>query len=296
MKKFIFGLIVLVVMASLVLSLPGEKDMDYAEPQIKNSFKMVSDIHSLRSVAEMIWELGTGNSVDIDDRNAMNRWQEQCEQAMIQCYDSIHPDDSISDYQKVKSVLDDLGSIIPEGITTIEMMNHSMMVYCVLMYKVVAYSKIVLQRDSTFKDEMKAWDELYVLLSNFCIGVIYSEWFGDSCCGPMIEAVRNNVLEVRVKDLHRIIQLEGGSDPATDQMVTLKRNELNQAMERALKTVDKADVYKSTKKSKAAIPAALEKWYLTRAKYKGCTAVTIDEMKDAVNYSCLDSPKTISPE
>ena len=55
MKKFIFGLIVLVVMASLVLSLPGEKDMDYAEPQIKNSFKMVSDIHSLRSVAEMIW-------------------------------------------------------------------------------------------------------------------------------------------------------------------------------------------------------------------------------------------------
>lgn len=166
MKKFIFGLIVLVVIASLVLSLPGEKDMDYVEPQIKNSFKMVSDIHSLRSVAEMICELGMGNSVDIDDRNALNRWQEQCEQAMIQCYDSIHPNDSISDYQKVKSVLDDLGNIIPEGITTIEMMNHSMMVYCVLMYKVVAYSKKVLQRDSTFKNEMKAWDELYVLLSS----------------------------------------------------------------------------------------------------------------------------------
>ena len=172
MKKFIFGLIVLVVMASLVLSLLGEKDMDYVEPQIKNSFKMVSDIHSLRSVAEMIWELGTGNSVDIDDRNALNRWQEQCEQAMIQCYDSIHHNDSISDYQKVNSVLDDLGSIIPEGITTIEMMNHSMMVYCVLVYKVVAYSKKVLQRDSTFKDEMKAWDELYVFLRLLKNGIL----------------------------------------------------------------------------------------------------------------------------
>lgn len=36
----------------------------------------------------------------------------------------------------------------------------------------------------------------------------------------MMGAVRNNVLEVRVNDLHRIIQLEGGSDLATDEMNT----------------------------------------------------------------------------
>ena len=44
----------------------------------------------------------------------------------------------------------------------------------------------------------------------------------------------------------------------------------------------------SVKKSKEALPAALEKWIHTRDKYKGCTAVAIDDMKDAVNNTHSD--------
>lgn len=288
MKKFIFGLIIFVCIVSLAFCLSGGKESKSVEPQSEGPAKMISDNPALRHVANMVWQLGMTNSIDVEDDEALNTWQEQCEKAMLLYYDTIHPNEKISDFKKVEAVLDEVDGIIPIGRTTIDMINHSYMVYSVLMCKIVTYSKRVLQCDSTFKDEMRAWKELHGLLSNLCIGVIHSEWYGGSGCGPMMGAVRNNVLEVRVNDLRRIIQLDGGSDPATDEMITSKRDELYQAMERALKIVDKEELYMSVKKSKEALPAALEKWIHTRGKYKGCTAVAIDDMKDAVNNTHSD--------
>ncbi len=288
MKKFIFGLIIFVCIVSLAFCLYGGKNSELVESQSEGPAKMISDNPALRHVANMVWQLGMTNSIDVEDDEALNTWQEQCEKAMLQYYDSIHPNEKISDFKKVEAVLDEVDVIIPVGRTTIDMINHSYMVYSVLMCKIGVYSKKVLQCDSTFKDEMRAWKELHGLLSNLCIGVIHSEWYGGSGCGPMMGAVRNNVLEVRVNDLRRIIQLEGSSDPATDEMITSKQDDLYQAMERAFKTVDKEELYMSVKQSKEALPAALEKWIHTRGKYKGCTAVAIDDMKDAVNNTHSD--------
>ena len=288
MKKFIFGLIIFVCIVSLAFCLYGGKNSELVESQSEGPAKMISDNPALRHVANMVWQLGMTNSIDVEDDEALNTWQEQCEKAMLQYYDSIHPNEKISDFKKVEAVLDEVDGIIPIGRTTIDMINHSYMVYSVLMCKIGVYSKKVLQCDSTFKDEMRAWKELHGLLSNLCIGVIHSEWYGGSGCGPMMGAVRNNVLEVRVNDLRRIIQLEGSSDPATDEMITSKQDDLYQAMELALKTVDKEELYMSVKKCKEALPAALEKWIHTRDKYKGCTAVAIDDMEDAVNNTHSD--------
>ena len=288
MKKFIFGLIIFVCIVSLAFCLYGGKESELVESQSEEPAKRISDNPALRHVANMVWQLGMTNSIDVEDDDALNSWQEQCEKAMLQYYDSIHPNEKISDFKKVEAVLDEVDGIIPVGRTTIDMINHSYMVYSVLMCKIGAYSKRVLQCDSAFKDEMMAWKELHGLLSNLCIGVIHSEWYGGSGCGPMMGAVRNNVLEVRVNDLRRIIQLEGSSDPATDEMITSKQDELYQAMERALKIVDKEELYMSVKKSKEALSAALEKWIHTRDKYKGCTAVAIDDMEDAVNNTHSD--------
>ncbi len=288
MKKFIFGLIIFVCIVSLAFCLYGGKNSELVESQSEGPAKMISDNPALRHVANMVWQLGMTNSIDVEDDEALNTWQEQCEKAMLLYYDSIHPNEKISDFKKVEAVLDEVDGIIPVGRTTIDMINHSYMVYSVLMCKIGVYSKKVLQCDSTFKDEMRAWKELHGLLSNLCIGVIHSEWYGGSGCGPMMGAVRNNVLEVRVNDLRRIIQLEGSSDPATDEMITSKQDDLYQAMERAFKTVDKEELYMSVKQSKEALPAALEKWIHTRGKYKGCTAVAIDDMKDAVNNTHSD--------
>ncbi len=288
MKKFIFGLIIFVCIVSLAFCLYGGKDSELVESQSEGPAKKISDNPALRHVANMVWQLGMTDSLDVEDDEALNPWQEQCEKAMLQYYVLIHPNEKISDFKKVEAVLDEVDGIIPVGRTTIDMINHSYMVYSVLMCKIGVYSKKVLQCDSTFKDEMKAWKELHGLLSNLCIGVIHSEWYGGSGCGPMMGAVRNNVLEVRVNDLRRIIQLDGGSDPATDEMITCKQDELYLAMERALKIVDKEELYMSVKKSKEALPAALEKWIHTRGKYKGCTAVAIDDMKDAVNNTHSD--------
>ena len=275
MKKFIFGLIIFVCIVSLAFCLSGGKESKSVEPQSEEPAKKISDNPALRHVANMVWQLGMTNSIDVEDDEALY-------------YDTIHPNEKISDFKKVEAVLDEVDGIIPVGRTTIDMINHSYMVYSVLICKIGAYSKRVLQCDSTFKDEMMAWKELHGLLSNLCIGVIHSEWYGGSGCGPMMGAVRNNVLEVRVNDLRRIIQLDGGSDPATDEMITCKQDELYLAMERAFKTVDKEELYMSVKQSKEALPVALEKWIHTRDKYKGCTAVAIDDMKDAVNNTHSD--------
>ena len=172
--------------------------------------------------------------------------------------------------------------------------------------------KKVLESDSNFAEEIVAWDELQGLLSEFCIDGAHMEWFGNMECASAMEGMRNLVAEVRVKDLHRILQLEGGSDPATKEMVEYKKKELLKAIERACILVAPIDVaesvlkgeelenyiklYRNIQKNAELLPKAIDKWIKTRSRYRGCTAIALDDMKDAAILTHPDYPEELNIE
>lgn len=290
MKKFTIGILgVILVSICLIFGFRKGKEKPASVAIVKNEYKENIADSSLRVIAEMVWELGMTDKFDVEKSEDLNSWYDHCEQAMLNYYDSVNPGSQMVKEKKIVSVLNDLESCIEVEYTTISMISHSNKVYSVLMFRVVGDTRRVLQSDSCFVDEIEAWEELYGLLGTICMGVMCSEWYGGSGCIPMMGVAQNNVLEVRVNDLHRIIQLEGGSDPATVQMITFKKNELYEAMDQAIKTIDHDVILQDVKKCKDALPAALEKWIQTRSKYKGCTAIAIDDMKDAVNNSHSDT-------
>ena len=79
MKKFIFGLIILGCIVSLAFCLYEGKESESVVPQSEKPVKMISDNPGLRYIANMVWQLGMTNSIDVEDDDALNTWQEQCE-------------------------------------------------------------------------------------------------------------------------------------------------------------------------------------------------------------------------
>lgn len=196
----------------------GKKDAAADEP-VQSASENRIDTASLRKIANMVWKLGMMNAVDVSDSSALNQWQEQCGMAMLAYYDSMHPNEGLKDYKKMEVVLNDMEKLIPEGITTIDMINHSLMDYSMQMYRKTAYSAQVQLTDSNFVRELQVWSVLEGHLIKFCMDAAESAWAGGSACSLMMGAARNAVLRARVRDLQRILQLEGGSDPASEGMV-----------------------------------------------------------------------------
>lgn len=172
--------------------------------------------------------------------------------------------------------------------------------------------KKVQESDSKFAEEMVVWDELQRIMNSFYMDMTNHECYGGFGNAPALEKMRNCVLEVRVKDLHRILQLEGGSDPASDGMVEYKKAELLKAIERASKLVIPIEermtiingeeiarcrqLFEHIQQQAELLPEAIEKWIKTRSRYKGCTAIALDDMKDVVNSTHPGSQENIDEE
>ena len=129
------------------------------------------------------------------------------------------------------------------------------------------------QTDSGFVHELQAWSELESHLIEFCMDAAESVWVGGSACSLMMGAARNSVIKARVRDLQRILQLDGSSDPASDQMVNSKKDEF-------LRAIAKAPI-----KANDSLFVAMDQWVASRERYKGSTAVAFDDMSEAVWYS-----------
>ena len=299
MKKFLFGIIAVVIAVAVWMSL-GKKETAADEPATKNSVDKVAKA-SLERVAEMVWALGLTDSIDEENPEELERWRDRCENAMLIYFDSVNPGNQLAKEKKTDSVLDEIETSIPEEDTNAGMIQHSLKLYSTLMLRVELYTRRILQSDSCFSEEIKAWNELYSSLGNFCIGVVHLEWFGGSGAKPMMGAARNDVLLARVKDLHRILQIGDGSDPASDEMVEHYHNSFLYSVDRIAGIVSSpaemkevyderilegySEVYKTIIKCKKDISIALYKWIKTRVKYRGCNAIALDDLSEAVSVA-----------
>ena len=54
--------------------------------------------------------------------------------------------------------------------------------------------------------------------------------------------------------------------------------------------------FRNIQKNGELLPKAIDKWIMTRSRYRGCTAITLDDMKDAAILTHPDYPEELNIE
>lgn len=224
MKKFIFGVIGVIIVGIVVVAIPKQKKEEsaYLETEKENADSSVQTREddsdrlgfwfphhdSLNRgfvlVAEQLWRLDSAAA----NSNTIGRtvWYEKCEKALSHCFDSVHPGSNLPETQKADSMLTEIAAFFEQDAdyTTMGMIVNISLQNDFLIYRTAAQASSIQKHDSSFVDEFNAWDGFQKALNDFCLGVVNWNWFGGSGAGPASLAERNAILQCRLDDLKRI--------------------------------------------------------------------------------------------
>jgi hypothetical protein len=224
MKKFIFGVIGVIIVGIVVVAIPKQKKEESAylvtEKENADSSVQTREDDSDRLgfwfphhdslnrgfvlVAEQLWRLDSAAA----NSNTIGRtvWYEKCEKALSHCFDSVHPGSNLPETQKADSMLTEIAAFFEQDAdyTTMGMIVNISLQNDFLIYRTAAQASSIQKHDSSFVDEFNAWDGFQKALNDFCLGVVNWNWFGGSGAGPASLAERNAILQCRLDDLKRI--------------------------------------------------------------------------------------------
>lgn len=224
MKKFIFGVIGVIIAGIVVVAIPKHKKEEsaylVAEKENADSPVQTREDDSDRLgfwfphhdslnrgfvlVAEQLWRLDSAAA----NSNTIGRtvWYEKCEKALSHCFDSVHPGSNLPETQKADSMLTEIAAFFEQDAdyTTMGMIVNISLQNDFLIYRTAAQASSIQKHDSSFVDEFNAWDGFQKALNDFCLGVVNWNWFGGSGAGPASLAERNAILQCRLDDLKRI--------------------------------------------------------------------------------------------
>ena len=224
MKKFIFGVIAIIIVGIVVVAIPkhkkGKTSQDVEETEkgdnTVNAREDDSDRlafwfphhdslnHGFVLVAEQLWNLDSAAAKSNNTGRVV--WYEKCEKALSHCFDSVHPGSNLSQTQKADSMLTEIAAFFEQDAdyTTMGMIVNISLQNDFLIYRTAAQASSIQKHDSSFVDEFNAWDGFQKALNDFCLGVVNWNWFGGSGAGPASLAERNAILQCRLDDLKRI--------------------------------------------------------------------------------------------
>ena len=160
--------------------------------------------HAFVMTAEPIWQFGR-NGEDMYDWNYQLDWFNECQQVLIDTYDSIHPGTRAKDKDLI--MLEELIRFFETNpdYSTMGMIIAYDLDENFVAYKAVRNTKAILdtRKGRPFIKEINAWNDFYRLLNKFCLNMLYLGWFGGSGAGPACTALACNISNQRLEDLER---------------------------------------------------------------------------------------------
>jgi hypothetical protein len=224
MKKFIFGVIAIIIVGIVVVAIPKHKkektSQEVEETENVDSTNNVREDdsdrlafwfphhdslnHGFVLVAEQLWKLDSAAAKS----NTRGRvvWYEKCEKILSHCFDSIHPGSNLSETQKADSMLTEIEAFLEQDAdyTTMGMISNISLQNDFLIYRTAAEASSIHKYEPTFVEELNAWDGFQKALNDFCLSVVFWDWFGGSGAGPAALAEQNAILQCRLDDLKRV--------------------------------------------------------------------------------------------
>ena len=224
MKKFIFGVIAIIIVGIVVVAIPKHKK-EKTSQEVEKTEMADSTVnarednadrlafwfphhdslnHGFVLVAEQLWKLDSAAAKS----NTIGRvvWYKKCEKALSHCFDSIYPGSNLSETQKADSMLTEIEAFFEQDAdyTTMGMIVNISLQNDFLIYRTAAEASSIHKYEPTFVEELNAWDGFQKALNDFCLSVVNWNWFGGSGAGPASLAEQNTILQCRLDDLKRV--------------------------------------------------------------------------------------------
>lgn len=158
--------------------------------------------HNLTEVANVVWRFGRDNYEDIYDLEKVLNWQRECETALVQCFDSLHPGSNLTLSEKADSMASVLSHFLVDN--EIETLTMSTLVdwgaeESFNRFRTATMCKKVIEMKPDFEKEIKAYNSF---CSKFIehLHTIAGRWGGSYSAYKCI-ALTGHMDNARFKDL-----------------------------------------------------------------------------------------------
>ena len=253
---------------------------EYGEVALASSFPQKdAQNHAFVKVADVIWRYGQDENPDVYNYANQKRWQQECEKALVDCYDANHGESTLSKDQKAEAMLDEIARFFDEDSdeTNMGMIVSADLQNQFLRYRIAAATCRLETRYPDLIKEISAWNNLHKCLDNFTSCVSQLEWFGGSGVGLAVLTAHQSLLENRLNDLKRIEQNAGGS--ANMKLVRQQMQSVVDKVAASITSPEEAEeylldgqiqeyqrLYTSVHKSKESLKVSFGKWVDVREK------------------------------
>ncbi len=148
------------------------------------------------------------------------QWQSRSEKNLVTQYDSLHPGNRLSRFQKADAMLKELETLFVDE-PEYEKWQRDVMTA----YRYIAYEKELLRQDCTFQKEVLAWRNLENRIDHFCVHLAELAYFGGSGVGWASNQAIWDIRQTRCNDLQQILKNSGKSTISTDSLFLAKTKE-----------------------------------------------------------------------
>jgi hypothetical protein len=291
MKRLIPSTMIVFLMALSVLSCKNDKITSTWErsedPQSLAFWHYEEDSvnHGFVEVAEILWRFDKdSDSLDIDDLGYRLAWYEKSEKALVHCFDSIHPNAKLSEAEKADSMLNELETFFEQFVRDDDaQISYKSFLYLrhhFTRFRCLALSHAILEKDTTFRKEMEAWESVHKEMKTFCNCAIHAIFYGGSIIGLEEVVAVNAIYDRRRDDLARVYSLcqneslpcNESKNPAKAKAILLK------SIEKTISKIEPREEYSYDKRekqefdslcykvqpSRKTLLVAIENWLKTR--------------------------------
>lgn len=300
MKRLNPSIMIVFLMALSVLSCKSDKKSSSwkrcDDPQSLAFWHFEEDSvnHGFVEVADVLWRFDKdGDSLDIDDLGYRLAWYEKSEKALVHCFDSIHPNTKLSDAEKADSMLNELEAFFEQFVDNYRKNNYGSFLYVrqnFARFRCLALSHAILEKDTTFRKEMEAWENVHKEMRAFCNCAILARFFGGNIIGLEEVVAINAIYDRRRDDLARLYSLyQNESLPYDDSKTPVKAKAiLLESMEKTIRQIEPREEYYYDKQekhdfdslcykiqvSKTTLVTAIENWLNTGEQLSFSNSIT----------------------
>lgn len=173
--------------------------------------------YELVYIANALYKLGfKDNGKGLHDLSYQLDWYNQCTSIFIEYFNSLYPNENISDKRKVTRVLNGIVKLYhkeeEEGGTAGEIISYDIKIP-ILRYKIISLYKECLSStkdkkvQNLLKDEMQCWITFVETYTDYLNNIICITNFGGSICTPYLLSMKHSLFIDRIVDQKLVINI-----------------------------------------------------------------------------------------
>ena len=250
---------------------------------IKEHYRQITD-----PLEEIIYRKNSFDYVPIDSKTIA--WHKKCKLALVKVYDSINPESGLSDNAKVDSIFRDLETYYDLNDEEIDYSKHfgvgkQITKKSLILYHITEKTLAMIQRDSTFINEQKAWERMQMALEEYYLTAEEILYTGGTGSDVLCLMAMNDIYKNRDHDLQRMLK-NNSLDANNIQVARGKFIHSVDSIEKDIKEEFTKEEWKNWRdipllidkmhNARKPLIRALDNWILERKRYNGCADAIID--------------------